>query len=137
MSAVKSAILKHLQADATIIALVGSRIYPGDVAPEGATFPLILVTMVKGEAPDRVYQRIAFEQGRARIKAMDKSTSPKAAHEINEAVRVSLDGGALTMTGYTVLNVEWMANIPGYTTLESSVHYCHEGSEYEVWATRN
>lgn len=136
MSVVKSAILKHLQADASITALVGTRIYPGEVAPEGVAFPLILVTAQKAPKAERVFQGIAFEESLYLVKAIDKDSSPKTASEINQAVRASLESVTLTITGYRCEACLWMADVD-YSTLESSVNYQHQGGFFYVMAEAN
>lgn len=139
MSLVRNAILAQLQADTGVggvNTLTGGRIYP-DVAPEGAGFPLVLVSIRRGETPSRVYQGIAYEETRVLVKAVARDLSPKNAAVINRRVRAVLENAALTITGYTLLNCEWAGNIPGYAETEDGIIYRHEGCEIIVWASAN
>jgi len=132
MSVVKSAILTRLQTDSTITALVSTRIYP-DVAPEGNTYPFIIVSAQQPPRGARVFQRVGFEESIFLVRGIDKSSSPKNAGAIARAIRTNLEGAALTITGYATRSVEWVSGIE-YTSFEDGILYQHEGGFYFVMA---
>lgn len=143
MSALRNAIIAHLKADAAVVAAATGGIWPG-LPPKGrATYPFISVTAMKGDTPERVFRgggavadEIAFERAVFLVKAIDKSTSPNAAADIKALVRTALDGAAVTITDYTLLSCEWRGDIPGYSELDDSTQYQHEGGLYEIWAKK-
>jgi hypothetical protein len=139
MSLVRNAVLAHLQADAGaggVNTLTGGRIYP-DLAPEGASFPLVVVSVRRGATPERVYQGIAYEETRILVKAIAKELTPKNAAAINRRARTRLEDAALTITGYTLLNCEWAGEMPGYPEVVDGQAYRHEGQEFIIWASEN
>lgn len=141
MSALRDAIVTHLQADAAVTALATGGIFPG-LPPEGAEeFPFITVLAFKPVRPERVFKgggtvasQIAFEEAIYTVKAIDRSTSGDTVADIVAAVRTALDGATPTMTGYTALNVEWIGDIPEYGELIASQHYQHQGAQFRIWA---
>lgn len=137
MSALRNAIIAHLKADAAVVTAATGGIWPG-LPPKGrGGFPFISVTAMKGDAPERVFQEIAFEGAAYLVKVIDKSTSPNAAAVINGLIRTALDGAAVAIENYTLMNCIWAGNIPGYSELDDATHYQHEGALFQIWATKN
>lgn len=139
MSAMRDAILLTLQADASVIALVGSAVYP-NMPPEGATFPLITVTAKDAPTPERVFRgdgaatdEIAFERATYLVRACVQSTSPALADDINAAIRTALDGIVLTITDATNLNCQYVGSYESHEVYESQI-YQYAGGFYEIWA---
>lgn len=143
MSALRNAIVLHLQADAAVIALATGGIYPGLPPEADQTFPFISVTAQKAPKPERVFrgggtaaQEIAFEDAAYLVKAIDQSTSPADVAAINAAIRTSLDGAAVSVTGYSLLTVQWMGDVQ-YDEHQAGQTYQHEGGIYRIWASKN
>ena len=139
MSLVRNAILAALQADTGaggVAALATGGIFP-DVAPEGSSYPFVVVSVRSGETPSRVYQGIAYEECRILVRATVKSLSPKRAAAINRRVRTVLENANLNVSGYSTLNCEWAGNIPGYPEPVDDQTYRHEGCEFIVWISAN
>lgn len=134
MSLARNAILANLQADTGaggVSTLTGGRIYP-DLAPEGASYPVVAVSVRRGEAAERVFQAVGFEEVELLVRATARELTPKNAAAINRRVRARLDGASLTISGYTVRSVEWLGNIPGYPEEVDGQTYRHEGSRIYV-----
>ena len=143
MSALRNAIIAHLKADSTVTDAATGGIWPG-LPPKGrATYPFITVTTHKADTPERVFRggntaadEVAFERATFLVKAIDKSTSPNAAANIKALVRTALDGAEITVTGYESLSCQWRADIPGYSELDDSTQFQHEGGLFELWASK-
>lgn len=143
MSALRDAIIATLQADAPTVAAATGGIWPG-LPPKGAatSYPFITVTAQKAPKPERVFRGsgtpadgIALEMATYLVKAVDKSSSPKRASDINALIRTALDGQAITVTGYTSLGLIWIGGVD-YSELEDSTHFQHQGGLYELWASK-
>lgn len=141
MSALRDAIVTHLQANATVTALATGGIYPG-LPPEGAeTFPFITVLPFKAVKPQKAFRgggtvtdEVVFEEAIYTVKAIDRGISGDSVADIVSAVRTALDGATPTMTGYTAINLEWIGDIPEYSELANSQHYQHQGAQFRIWA---
>lgn len=138
MSALRNAIVLHLQADGDVIALATGGVYPGLPPESEAEYPFITVTAQQAPRPERVFgataaEQIAFEDATYLVKAIDRHTSPKTVGEINTAIRASLDGATLEIDGYETLNVIWVQDVQ-YDEHEKGAIYQHEGGFYQVWA---
>jgi hypothetical protein len=133
MSALRDAIVQHLQGDSTVTDLATGGIYPGLPPESDQSFPFVSVTAHRGNRPERVFQGIAFEEEFLLVKAIDRSTSPKVVGEINAAIRASLDSATPTINGAAALNVMWAGDVC-YDEQENGQQYQHEGGIYQVWA---
>ena len=132
MSALRDAIVTHLQADANILALVNTRVYPG-LPPKGVTYPLITVMAQRAPVGDWVFQEVALEDATYLVKAIDQSASAKTVGEINAAIRASLNLATLDITGYTSLGINWLSDVH-YDELANGLTYQHEGGLYNLMA---
>ena len=136
MSALRDAIVLHLQADAAVVAAAPGGIYPG-LPPKGSpAYPFISVTAQKADAANWVFQQVGFEDAVYLVKAIDRSTSPGIAGDINALIRASLNLATLTITGYANMGVLWMQDV-SYDELDDSGHYQHEGGLYSLMAEAN
>lgn len=134
MSALLDSIVLKLQADASVTAAATGGIYPG-LPPEGATsFPFITVTAQSAPRPERTFQNIAFEDATYLVKAIDRNTSPKPVGDLNMLIRASLDGTAVTVTGYDLITVIWLQDISMVEEYNGQI-YQHEGGLYQIWAS--
>lgn len=143
MSALRDAIVLHLQADANVAPLVGNRIFPGLPAEGSATYPFIAITTQRPSQPERVFRgggavtdEIAFEDASYLVKAIDQNTSAKQVGEINAAIRTSLDGAAITLTDYELVSLTWTGDVGPFPELANSKTYQHEGGIYQIWANK-
>jgi hypothetical protein len=136
MSALRDAIVKHLQGSAGVTALATGGIYPG-LPPEGAAaYPFITVTAQQAPAGAHVFQETACENAVFLAKAIDRNTSPKLAGQINAAIRAALDRASLTIVGYSSLGIIWLGNIEYDEEFNGQI-YQHEGGLYSLMARAN
>ena len=143
MSALRDAIVAHLKADADVLAAATGGIWPGLPPKDRPTYPFVTVTAQRGDTPERVFRggnavadEIAFEKAVLLVKAIDQSTSPKVASDLSALIRTALDGADVSITDYTLLTVQWQADLPGYSELDAGAHYQHEGALFEIWASK-
>ena len=135
MSVFQSAILKKLQADTSITALVSTRIYPG-IAPEGVTDPFITVNAYGPINADLTYgATISDLSGRFLVRATALDSSPSTVSTINAAIRTSLHNASLTITGMTALACLLNNIVEAYPEEDEGRLFWHEGSIFEVMAT--
>src|SRR5262249_30427003 len=133
MGAFRDAIVKHLQANAGVMALV-TKVFPGLPPKKDAAYPFITVIAQRAQRGERVFQAIDHEDATVLVKAIDQSTSPKKVGEINRLVRAALnDNAALAIPGYGLINLMWIEDIE-YAEEVDGVIYQHEGSFYLVQA---
>lgn len=141
MSALRDAIVLHLQADSNVIILATGGIFPG-LPTKDVSYPFVTVTTQSAPKPERAFRgdgtvasEIVFEGAEYLVKAIDQSTSPKVVSDINTALRVSLDGAAISMTGYELVNLIFAGEVQ-YDELSNGITYQHEGGIYQIWATK-
>jgi hypothetical protein len=141
MSALRDAIVLHLQADNGVLALATGGIYPGLPPEADQSYPFITVTAQQAPRPERVFRggnavadEIVFEEALYLVKAIDQSTSPEIVGDINAAIRTALDGAVPTVTGYTAMSVQWMSDV-SYDESANGQTFQHEGGIYQIWAT--
>ena len=132
MSAMRDAIVMHLQNDAGLSALVDGRVYAG-LPPEGAAYPLVTVTAQTPPTPERVFQQVGFELAVYLVRGCSISTSFAEVDDINAAIRTALDGATLTITGKTERGIYWQGDYET-TELYSGQTYQYAGGFYEVMA---
>lgn len=132
MSALRDAIVQHLQADANVAALVTGGVHPG--IPTGVvTFPFVTVTAQRAPTMERVFQGIAFEDATYLVKAIDRSTSSRTVGEITAAIRTALDLASLTINNYTSMGIACLGEVQ-YDELTDGITYQHEGGIYSLMA---
>src|SRR5262245_50824662 len=133
MGVFRDAIVKHLQANAGVMA-TATKVFPGIPPKKDAVYPFITVIAQQPQRGERVYQAIDHEDATILVNAIDQSQSPKKAGEINRLVRAALnDNAALAIPGYSLINLMWIEDIE-YTEEVDGVIYQHEGSFYLVQA---
>lgn len=140
MSALRDAIVLHLQADSNVTALATGGIFPG-LPAKAVDYPFVTVTTQSAPKPERAFRgngtvasEIVFEDAAYLVKAIDQNTSAKTVGDINAAIRTSLDGSAITMTGYELVNLIFTGEVQ-YDEMANGVTYQHEGGIYQIWAT--
>lgn len=133
MSALRDAIVLHLQADSNVTDLATGGIYPGLPPEADQQFPFISVTAHKAPAANWAFQQVAFEDAVYLVKAIDRSTSSKVVSDINAAVRASLNLATLTITGYSSMGVMWIGDVQ-YDDLEDTEQFQYEGGLYSLMA---
>jgi len=153
MSALRDAIVLQLQADSNIASAIATAradagrdttspsVYPG-LPSKGTAYPFITVTTQSAPKPERAFRggstaasEIVFEDAVYLVKAIDQNTSAKTVGEINAAIRVSLDGTAITVSGYDLINCIFNGEVQ-YDEQDNGVVYQHEGGIYQIWATK-
>ena len=142
MNALRDAFVQKLQATAAVTTLATGGVWPGLPPEDAADYPFITVTAQDAPKPERVFRgggsvadEIAFESATYLVKAIDKSTSPKAVGDINTQIRTALDGQTITVTGYTLINLIWQGDL-GYVEEADGQIYQHEGGLYQIWAKK-
>lgn len=135
MSAVRDAVVLKLQAEAAVTALATGGIYPG-TPPEGADFPLVMVTSPQPARANRNFQGIAFEDSLLLVRAVTQDTSPAAAADIAAEIRTALHNATLTVTGYSTISVLWERDFEHEEVAEGRP-YKYEGAFYSVWVEPN
>lgn len=133
MSALRDAIVQHLQADANIALLVTGGVHPGLPPAKTAVFPFVTVTAQKAPQMERVFKQVGFEDAVYLVKAIDRNTSSRTVGEINAAVRTSLDLAALTIANHTSMGVVLISEVQ-YDELTDGITYQHEGGLYSLMA---
>ena len=140
MSALRDAIVQHLQGDPSVADLATGGIHPGfppemdaDGTLPDSLYPFITVTAQKAPVGEWAFQEVAFEDAVYLVKAIDKSTSGAVVADINAAVRVSLNLATLTITGYASMGVMWLRDVQ-YDEIDGSQQYQHEGGLYSLMA---
>lgn len=92
----EEALFKHLTQVTEIQALLANRVYP-KVAPQGATFPLIVMHRIN---TDRDHSQAGSSQRATVLMQLDcKAATPMGARTLAEKVRLSLDGYVGSMGG--------------------------------------
>lgn len=134
MSAIRDAIVKHLQADAAVVAAAPGGIFPG-LPPEdpAQVFPFVTVD-AQGETAERVFQEISHEAGRYLVKGIDRGTSPANVGALNALIRAALDYADITIAGYGAVGTPVYLSTISYTEEDAGIVYQHEGSVIELWA---
>src|SRR5262249_30490998 len=133
MGAFRDAIVKHLQANAGVMA-AATKVFPGLPPEKGAVYPFITVIAQQPQRGERVFQAVDHEGPTILVKAIDQSTSPKKVGEINRLIRAALnDNAALAIPGYSLINLMWIEDIE-YDEEVDGIIYQHEGSFYLVQA---
>lgn len=133
MSAVREAICKFLQADATGVMSVATDVFPKGV-PEGAVHPFVVVKAHQPAKGEYAFQALSHEHSIYIVTGVDEGTSPARAANLKSLIRERLDEGEIEVEGYDTLLVSWMRDIEFEETAEDGTKYQHEGGLYEVWA---
>ena len=133
MSAVREAICKFLQADATGVMAVATDVYPKG-APQGAIHPCVIVKAHRPPRGHYAFQELSAEDSIYMVTGVDEGTSPARAANLKSLVRERLDEAEIEIDGYHTLLVSWMADVEYEETAPDGTKYQHEGGLYEVWA---
>lgn len=131
MSAVRDAIVLHLQADAAGVMSVATDVYPG-TPPEGASHPLVTVDAHQPPRAHRVFQALDHEDSKYLVKGADKSSSPKRVGDLNRKIRARLDGADISVEGYDTQLVAWVEDVEYDETQPDGSVVRFEGGIYEV-----
>ena len=102
MSNVLPAVVSILKADASLGALVGSRIY-GDFMPEDIQKPAVLAYITSEVAENCFDGFVGFENARVRVEAY--GLTRESADDVIEAARQSLNGILGTYSGVPIKGV--------------------------------
>jgi hypothetical protein len=136
VSAIKSAILLHLQDDTAtggVADLCNGRIY-ADVAPKGTSYPLVIVSSQRPPRAEWAFQGVAFEDSTYLVRAVDITPhSSSTVHELAQAIRARLNLASLTADDYVTRAVMFQGSVE-YAEVQNSTVYQHEGGFYEVMA---
>jgi hypothetical protein len=139
MSAVREALCLFLQGDtgAGKLMELATDVYPNGTAPEGATFPLVLVYAQQAPRGEFTFGGLDHEESRYVVKAVDESTSPARVSEMNRRIRARLDPEGrgeveLEVEGQGTVFCGWVQDVE-YDEPDGDAAYQHEGAIYEVW----
>lgn len=122
-----------LSVDATLVGLVGSRIYRG-MAPLNATFPCVVFFYMPGGQDVRgtgTYNIMV--SGYWVIKAIDRNNSPASAGTIADRIDTLLHGQSGAVSGGAVLACVRDEPV-SFTELVDGALYQHVGGMYRIYA---
>lgn len=105
--ALQAALVAALRANAGVTALVSGRVY--DEPPQGVAFPYVRIGTVD-LSPLRLSGECTDEDIMLSVECHSRPAAGRVdASRLAHAVRVALDGAALTVTGYTCEWCDWTA----------------------------
>lgn len=135
VAALDNGLLATLKADATLTTRAPGGVYR-DMAPQGTAEPFVIVTLMAhldipqfGDAP-------AYEEGRFLVKAVGQGTSATATESAADRIHALLNGGTLTVTGFTHMGT-WREERISYVEADGSARWQHRGGMYVVRACPN
>lgn len=134
-SDIDAALVAKLLADATLMAIATDGVY-FDVAKPGAK-QFVLVSLL--DAPDEPkFNGRAFEVPTYLVKFVALSTTGANVKSAAARIDALLDGGTMTVAGYTIVNMERVERIRLREPNEqdASLYWDHRGGHYEVMASR-
>ena len=103
--ALQAALVARLKANAGVTALVGARVY--DEPPQNVQFPYVRIGTVD-LAPLRLSGPCTHEDLVLSVEAHSRPVAGRVeAARIAHAIRLALDGGGFTVTGYTLDWCDW------------------------------
>jgi len=132
-SDVDNALIAKLAADATLTALMPDGVFY-DEAPAGSQ-RFVIVSLVDGHDEHQLPGVRAFEQATYLVKAVALSTSGGNVKSAAARVDALLDGGALTVSDYLLMNMrrESRVRITEVDGADASIRWQHRGGRYEIW----
>ena len=133
-SNVDNALIAKLGADSALLALVPNGVY-FDEAPAGST-RFVVVSLVD-ENDEPMFQGRAFEDAQYLVKAVVLNGSGGNAKAAAARIDALLEGGDLTVTGYSLMSMRRVARVR-YTEVDeqdSSIRWQHRGGRYRVMAS--
>lgn len=133
MSALRDAIVLHLQADSSVTDLATGGIFPGLPPEDEQQYPFVSVDQFRKTDVEWTFQGIAYRDGLFIVKAIDKNTSSAAVDDIAAAIETSLNLAALTITGRASMGIMLVAELE-YSDFEDSQHYQYAGGIYSLLA---
>ena len=143
MSALKAALKTKLEADATLVALLGTpaeghtaAVYDSR-APEGAAAPYVIFQKFDGE-DKHTLGALSHVEEKFMVKGVCESPADsvdgKPAEDIHDRLGVVLGfDPTLTITGKTQLYTRRKRHLPDYEETKADRVYTHRGAYYEIW----
>lgn len=130
-AAIDSALIGKLLGDATLMAITTDGVYSNIAAPGKTRF--VIVSLLSSE-DEPMFNARAFEVGTYLVKAVIRSTSGADANTAAARIDTLLDGGTMTPTGYTLMNMERTERIR-YNEVDpddADARWQHRGGLYEI-----
>jgi hypothetical protein len=133
-SAIDAALVTKLIADPTVAAFATDGVYFDVARPNAKQF--VIVSLLD-EADEQRFGGRAFEVATYLVKAVALSTTGANVRTAAAAIDALLDGGTMTVTGYSIVNMERTERIRLREPNESdaSLYWNHRGGHYEVMAS--
>ena len=130
-SDVDNAIIAKLLADASLTALMPDGVYFDEAAPGKTKF--VIVSLVT-EFDTPMLRSRAFEEATYLVKAVALSTSGGDVKSAAARIDVLLDGGTLTVAGYSLMYMQRIERlrITEVDGVDPSIRWQHRGGRYEV-----
>lgn len=133
-SDVDNALVAKLGADATLLGIMSNGVY-WDEAPPGSS-KFVIVSLVS-EQDESQFGGRSFEDGMYMVKAVALSKVGVAPADIKAAAaRIDqlLDGGTLTVPGYSLMTIrrDSRIRITEVDEVDSSIRWQHRGGNYQV-----
>lgn len=129
MKAIRRALYAKLTGDATLAALIGTRVYDG-IAPQSATYPLVVLQHQAG-VDAYTFAGRAFEDHVWLVRAVDKAGSADTADDIAARIDDVLTDGALAITGRRQLYLKRETTVR-YPEVDGDITYRHSGATFRL-----
>lgn len=136
-TAVRRAIYGKLSGDTTLNGLLGTpatgyskNIYHG-LAPDGASYPLVVFSKQSGVPVEAFTDPSAYETDIWLVKAIDRATSADTAEAIADRVKTLLNDASLSISGSTLMYLRRQSDVE-YPELTDGVRFQHAGSLYRL-----
>ena len=133
VAALDDGLMAKLKADGTLTTLAPGGVFR-DVAPDSASEPFVIVTLMAHEdAPQMHATQEAYQEARYLVKAVASGTSPAAAELAADRIHALLQGGSLTITGFSHMGC-WREERISYVEADGPMRWQHRGGMYVVTA---
>ncbi len=118
-SDMEKGLVSHLENDAGVAAIVGSRIYP-EPAPQNASYPLIVYTRITGTHEHDLQGAAGLCEARYQLRCWAESRS--AVKALAEAVRLALQGFSGSMGDVDVRGIFLESDDDEYIPASTDAH---------------
>jgi hypothetical protein len=113
----------------------GTAIYES-VAPQGATFPLVIFNVQVASVPVRTLNQVAYENMVYLVKGVTGDPSPARCGTLAKLIETALIAAPLTVDGYGHMLCQREQSVSFHEVIDG-VRYYHRGGMYRLQATPN